>query len=182
MWRGNRNREKERPSACFGGSGGLKATSVATSDGRWSGRSRDGLGTGPDPGALARMRALAAMSVLCDRRSTLAFRLHVITWLKTVASVTWVHGHTHTPHDKAASNCTKLHVFCDQTGSVGAKASFDFWEQRLVDRSVLLHRFVCLQHARAMGNAKNHRLKSFQTSAHRLRRLYWKVVGRRQEL
>ena len=53
VWRGNRNLQKVQPSAGFGCSGWLKATPVATPDGRRvrnglgtvSGRSRDGLGT-----------------------------------------------------------------------------------------------------------------------------------------
>ena len=55
--------------------GELKATSVAMSDGRrgWDGLgTRNGVGTGPDPGPLARTRALVELSVLRDRRSTLA--------------------------------------------------------------------------------------------------------------
>ena len=74
-------------------------------------------------------------------------------------------AYTHKPHRKAPSNRTKLatqrFMSFDQTGSVGAKTSVDSWgdsEQRLMDRDALLHRFVCLQHARAMGSATNYRL------------------------
>ena len=69
VWRGNRHREKEQPSAGFGFSGWLKATPVATPVRR---RSRSGFGTVSERGPLSRQHGGFAGFEFRGRHSILA--------------------------------------------------------------------------------------------------------------